>query len=175
MKEPHYKIIPTLTDFQLRHFYAGYHRLSDNECWPWLDGRNGYGYGRYGMNNTYYSAHRIALSIVGRLVDTLDVRHLCNNPICVNPAHLMPGTHEQNMQDMADKLFIAHLPMLAIILNLLDSRSLHDIASLLGTSHVTIMRRLRSIGIVSTHRAGRPTIVTIDNHVANTNYAGCID
>jgi len=27
------------------------------------------------------------------------LRHTCNNPACVNPEHIVPGTHSENMQD----------------------------------------------------------------------------
>lgn len=32
---------------------------------------------------------------------SLLLRHLCNNRKCINPYHLYPGTHEDNMRDMA--------------------------------------------------------------------------
>lgn len=33
----------------------------------------------------------------------LDVCHTCDNPPCVNPAHLYVGTRSRNLQDMADR------------------------------------------------------------------------
>ena len=36
------------------------------------------------------------------------VLHTCDNRCCVNPTHLRLGTFQENMDDMTDKLRLAH-------------------------------------------------------------------
>jgi hypothetical protein len=71
-----------------------------DDCWPWNAAVSNLGYGRFGngTHGTTY-AHRIAyLAIVGGIPDGLELDHLCRNRRCINPAHLEPVTHRQNIQ-----------------------------------------------------------------------------
>jgi hypothetical protein len=67
-------------------------------CWEWMGSRNEQGYGRMKVGGRYVSAHRIAYELfVGPIPDGLEPDHLCRNHACVNPSHLEPVTHRENV------------------------------------------------------------------------------
>lgn len=72
-------------------------RRSSGECWPWLGPTNNAGYGR--CSQQY--AHRIACERAHGEAPAVDsvAMHSCDNPPCVNPAHLSWGTQQQNIRD----------------------------------------------------------------------------
>jgi hypothetical protein len=73
-------------------------------CWIWEGGRGGDGYGRFWMEKKNVSAHRAAvLRAGGEIPEGKFVTHSCDNPLCVNPAHLKVTTHARNMQDMVTR------------------------------------------------------------------------
>ncbi len=82
-------------------------RLGREVCWPWRASLDRYGYGQF---KPVYGAsplrtHRVAWGIfTGQEVPYgLDILHSCDNPKCCNPAHLRPGTHDDNMADKAKR------------------------------------------------------------------------
>ena len=40
---------------------------------------------------------------VGPIESTDVIRHLCNNPVCIEPTHLAKGTHKDNTQDRRNR------------------------------------------------------------------------
>lgn len=74
------------------------------DCWLWTGSINNYGYGMIaagGRGGKVLKAHRVAWELThGPVPDGLEVCHTCDQPRCVNPAHLWLGTHTENVRDM---------------------------------------------------------------------------
>lgn len=71
-----------------------------DECWEWRGFRDKDGYGKLRDGDTQRGAHIVSFEIhKGPVPEGLSVLHSCDNPPCVNPAHLRPGTHLDNMAD----------------------------------------------------------------------------
>lgn len=65
-------------------------------CWNWLGKLNTGGYGTFKVGEAR-TAHRVSYQFYkGELIESMQVDHLCSNPICVNPDHLELVTPEQN-------------------------------------------------------------------------------
>ena len=80
-------------------------RITDPEgCWEWVGAKSYNGYGRFSIGGRYYGTHRVAYELFGGSIPTgMCILHSCDNPPCVNPAHLRLGTQLDNMRDMHAK------------------------------------------------------------------------
>lgn len=75
----------------------------ENLCWEWR-GSTAKGYGQIKVAGAVLRSHRIAYEMFyGPLPDGVEVRHSCDNPLCVNPGHLATGTHQDNMDDKRER------------------------------------------------------------------------
>jgi hypothetical protein len=73
--------------------------VTSSGCMEWYEkGRNGAGYGGFWNGVRKVQAHAWSWERVhGRVPEGLELDHLCRNPPCVNPEHLEPVTHAENM------------------------------------------------------------------------------
>lgn len=86
-----------------RRFWASTDKRGPDECWNWIAYTKG-GYGAIRVGGRQKSAHRVSWELHnGSIGKGLWVLHRCDNPRCVNPAHLFLGTQVDNMRDMAAK------------------------------------------------------------------------
>lgn len=75
------------------------------DCWLWTSTKQSMGYGVFCFNKkSRMLAHRFAYTVIhGDIPAGMCVCHHCDTPLCVNPAHLFLGTHQDNMNDMIAK------------------------------------------------------------------------
>lgn len=76
-------------------------RTELGRCWTWGGKVNDSGYGLFSIKDKHLRAHRVAWEMhhaqplgPGELV-----RHMCDNRVCVNPGHLVKGSHGDNNDD----------------------------------------------------------------------------
>lgn len=89
-------------------FWSKVYRGPAGACWIWLGAIADDGYGRYFLHDGaggMVRPHRYAYTLTyeTELEELGELMHVCDVPICVNPEHLAPGTHADNMRDRMRK------------------------------------------------------------------------
>jgi hypothetical protein len=98
-----------LTDFSegdLKRFWIKVEIKGPDDCWEWTQSSRNYsGYGMFQKGSRSLRAHRVSFLFKnGSINCKMDVIHSCDNPPCVNPAHLSQATHQINMEDRDRKM-----------------------------------------------------------------------
>lgn len=141
-----------------KRFWKKVDRLGPDECWVWSASTNKSGYGRIGVYDGSIMRPKIASRISwlihnGPIPDGLFALHKCDNPPCVNPAHLFLGTNQDNMDDMRLKdrqpakvgskngeSRLSEDDVIKIRLMLMDGMTLRSVANSFSVSISTIHR-----------------------------------
>jgi len=93
---------PKMSSWQERLFLQKVEKTES--CWVWTGCRTKQRYGLVNLAGEVHLAHRAAYGTwVGTTEDELD-HFECDNPPCVNPAHLRPSTHQENRERWALQL-----------------------------------------------------------------------
>lgn len=96
-------------------FWTKVDKRGPDDCWTWHGAYAGQG--KYGVmcvtrirgHKRLEYGHRLSFEIhYGPVPDGLDVMHSCDNPPCVNPAHLSAGTRLANIRDCIRKGRASH-------------------------------------------------------------------
>lgn len=73
---------------------------NDSGCWLWTGSKQKNGYGSKKLYGKQTPAHRASyFAYKGEIHPELEVMHTCDVRICINPDHLVLGSHQENMRD----------------------------------------------------------------------------
>lgn len=134
----------------------------EGDCWVWQRGRTSDGYGQvYARAKVMSHVHRVSFWLSHNQAETQIVRHICHNPPCWNPAHLISGSQSDNVNDSIragrwsyhGKILNPQERSLARELWSTGYFSQREIALILGVSQPTVGSVVREISNVKVPRA----------------------
>ena len=73
-------------------------KVTKSGCWEWTAFTN-FGYGYFNFKGNNCRAHRVSYeALIGTIPTDKELDHLCRKKNCVNPAHLEPVDHAENVR-----------------------------------------------------------------------------
>ena len=88
----------------IHRFWAKVDRRADSECWPWLGSVDRFGRGKFWAGMHLYAPRLMLMIATGEEPPPETFAcHSCDDPGCVNPAHLWWGSRSENMKDCGSK------------------------------------------------------------------------
>lgn len=140
--------------FNLNRFWSKV-RKTDN-CWFWVAGCMGKGYGSFRIGGKIYLAHIVSFYIHNGFWPKKCILHSCDNRSCVNPAHLREGTKKDNAEDRE-------------LRNSWDRSGSKNGRAVLTESQVIEIRKLNKLHCISSYELAKQFHVsrTTINHAVN--------
>lgn len=85
-----------------------YTSREDSGCWRWTGTRDSQGYPFLNVDGVPRRAHRLMYErVAGPIPAGLELDHLCRVRDCINPSHVEPVTHSENMRRMRAAVEVA--------------------------------------------------------------------
>ena len=127
---------------QIDRFYSKIKKGANNECWLWTGYKNKDGYGHLGFminkKKKMVLAHRLSYMLATNQEIPDQINHLCNNPACCRPDHLVLGTQVDNMKYKAES---GRAPAI------LNEEKVSKIKDLLVNSEIKIIEIAKMFGV----------------------------
>lgn len=139
--------------------------VQPNGCWKWLGTVSKDMYGHIRVGEKVMATHRVAyMAVHGAIPRGKVMRHQCDNRMCCNPDHVIPGDHEDNTQDIVDRnrqaaRRVLTAEELAQVSKLrAEGKSKRQIAEALSCNWYTVSAAIDSLGIDggTKRKPGRP-------------------